>query len=57
MEQLRLGLEGDQQDRPVTETTTPRLEEAVRHRLVERMADALVAVVKARTVTEGQDDE
>ena len=55
MQQLHLGLEGDRHDRPVTGTTTPRLEEAVRRRLVERMADALVAVVKART--EGQDDD
>ena len=57
MQQLRLGLEGDQKDRPATGTTpqTPRLEEAARCRLVERMADALVAVVKART--EGQDDD
>jgi len=55
VQQLHLGLEGDRHDRPVTGTTTPRLEEAVRRRLVERMADALVAVVKART--EGQDDD
>ena len=55
MQQLHLELGGDRHDRPVTETTTPRLEEAVRRRLVERMADALVTVVKARK--EGQDDD
>jgi len=54
VQQLHLGLKGDRHDRPGTGTTSPRLEEAVRRRLVERMADALVAVVKARK--EGNDD-